>query len=492
MTFRSTSHVADLESALAPSETGASANQLRTGLNRRQLIKRGLGAAAAAKLVSLSGFADSASAAPASHAKRQTLAAQSGTVTLRFMRFSGPIWNFDTIFVDKFMEENPNITVEGEDVIYNEMFNKCLTLGATDQLADVFAGHNIWAPYLAYKGLSLQLDDAAAAGKFTDFDDFFPSVIADARGVGTDGKLYWLPTVVHPGGNAVIIFNMNILNEKGVQAPASKDWTTADFEAIVRAAASPDKGIKGTHVVVWHPLYTQQYTRTWGSDPTKGSEDAWLLSADGKTLQLESPPVKTALEWYHGLAKDGLVATSGERATMEGSGLDPFSAGMLATTAGTVGQVAGYANTVGDRFEMHAVLWPKGPGGYRGSCLSYNTQSVWSKTQHVDESLALANYITGPEPALWSGLEGSLHCMARHSAWFSPDLWAKYPVMEDAALWFESGIDPFPQPWNLRFVEWQDAWNQETTAYFDGEEDWDSMAPRTLAACQGIFDQPRP
>jgi len=447
---------------------------------------------AAAKLVSVSGFADTVSAAPASSAPSPTLASQSGTVTLRFMRFAGPQWIFDTNFVNKFMEENPNITVKGEDVIYDEMFNKCLSLGATDQLADVYSGHNIWAPYLAYKGLSYQLDDAAAAGKFTDFNDFFPSVIADARGIGTDGKLFWIPTVVHPGGNAVIIFNMSILNDKGVTPPASKDWTIADFEAIIRGAASPDKGIRGTNVVVWHPLYTQQYTRSWGSDPVKGSEDAWLLSADGKTLQMESPPVKTALEWYHGLASEGLVTTSGERAAMQGSGLDPFSAGMLATTAGTVGQVSNYTATVGDRFEMQSVLWPNGPSGHRGSCLSYNTQSVWSKTAHPDEAIALTNYITGPEPALWSGLEGTLHCMARHSAWFSPDLWAKYPVMEDAANWFESGIDPFPQPWNLRFVEWQDAWNQQTTAYFDGGEDWDTMLGHTLAPLQAIIDQPRP
>lgn len=492
MTSVSESHPTGLDSARAKPDGDSGPGRKRSGLNRRQLLTRGLGAAAAAKLVSVSGFADSVSAAPAPSAKKTSLASQSGTVTLRFMRFAGPQWVFDTNFVDKFMEENPNIKVEGEDVIYAEMFNKCLAAGGTDQLADVFSGHNIWAPYLAFKGLSLQLDDAVAAEKFTDFADFFPSVIEDARGVGTDGKLFWIPTVVHPGGNAVIIFNMNILNDKGVTPPASSEWTIADYDAIIRASASPDEGIRGTQINVWHPLYTQQYSRTWGTDPVAGSEDAWLLSRDGKTLQMESPPVKTALEWYHGLAAEGLTTTSGERAAMEGSGLDPFSAGMLASTAGTVGQVANYTATVGDRFEMQAVLWPKGPNGHRGSCLSYNTQSVWAKTEHPDEAIALVNAITGPEPALWSGLEGTLHCMARRSAWFSPDLWAKYPVMEEAANWFDSGIDPFPQPWNLRFVEWQDAWLQETTEYFDGSEDWDSMIEHTLPALQGIIDQPRP
>src|SRR3954454_5683841 len=88
----------------------------RSRPNRRQLLKRGLGAVAAAKLVSISGFADAASAAPVSSAKTPSLASQSGTVNLRFMRFAGPQWIFDTNFVNQFMEENPNITVEGEDV----------------------------------------------------------------------------------------------------------------------------------------------------------------------------------------------------------------------------------------------------------------------------------------------------------------------------------------------------------------------------------------
>lgn len=461
-------------------------------VNRRQLLGMGAGAIAAAKVISASGHVQSAVASANTVGRTNAFASQSGTVTLRFMRFAGPQWEADTKFVDEFMQANPNIVVEAEDVIYDEMFNKCLAQGGTNNLADVFAGHNIWAPYLAYKGLNLQLDDAVKADKFTDFSDFFPSVIADARNIGTDNKLFWIPTVVHPGGNAVIVFNMNIMNSKGITPPETKDWSLSDYDKIIHAVADPGKNIRGTDINVIHPLYTQQFTRSWGTDPVKGSEDAWLLSRDGKTQQLESPPVKEALEWYHNLAKDGLAPTSGEKAALAGSGIDQFSAGMLASTAGTVGSVANYKQTVGDRFEMTAVLWPVGPHGHRGSCLSYNTQSVWSKSPHPDEAIQLVNYITGPEPALWTGLEGTLHCMARHSAWFSPKLWEKYPVMKDAAEWFQSGIDPFPQPYNLRFVEWQDAWKQETTAYFDGSEDWDQMVPHTQKQCQGIIDLPRP
>ena len=458
-----------------------------SGMTRRRFMELGAGAAAAAGLATT---ATHAVAAPVDRAS--SLAAQSETVTVSFMRFAGLGWEHDTLFVDKFMEENPNITVEADDVVYAEMFNKCLSAAATGDLADVFAGHNRWAPYLAYKGLTLNLDEAAESGQLTDFDDWFPSAIEDVRVASPNNELHWIPTVVHPAGNAVIVFNMSLLNEKGVTPPESSDWTIAEYDELIRAAADPDKNILGTDITVNNVLYTQQYTRSWGSDPDKGSEDAWLISADGLTMQLESDPVKEGLEWYHGLVKDRLAPTSGEKAALEGSGVDHFAAGMLASKAGTVGAPANLAQTVGDRFEIQAVLWPKGPNGHRGSAFSYNTQSVAAESEHPDEAIMLADYITGPEPAFWTGYEGTLHPMARRSAWFDERLWEKFPVMEEAAHWFESGIDPFPYAANLRNVELQDAWKQETTAYFDGEEEWDDMVSHTLSACQAILDQPKP
>ena len=167
--------------------------------------------------------------------------AKARQVILRLGKFAGKAWDFDEIWSKKFMEANPNIRVEIEDVIYGEMFKKGLALGATGTMWDVFAGHNIWAPYLAWKGLSLQLDDFVTANaERIDYEDFFPSVIADARNMGTSGNLYWFPTVVHPGGNGIVGLNVDMLNEAGVDVPCDPkvgDWTIMDWEEIVRKVA---------------------------------------------------------------------------------------------------------------------------------------------------------------------------------------------------------------------------------------------------------------
>lgn len=427
--------------------------------------------------------------------------AKARQVILRLGKFAGKAWDFDEIWSKKFMEANPNIRVEIEDVIYGEMFKKGLALGATGTMWDVFAGHNIWAPYLAWKGLSLQLDDFVTANaERIDYEDFFPSVIADARYMGTSGNLYWFPTVVHPGGNGIVGFNVDMLNEAGVDVPCDPkegDWTIMDWEEIVRKVAVPNETFGLRMDGELHPLYTQQYTRTWGAHMEDGSAstDSWILSPDGRKLQMypDTPRVQAALEWYHKLTMDGYVPTTAQEASLPG--VDLFAAGKLLSRGATVGAPEALRDRIGDKFEPIWVPWPMGPDGHRGSCLSYNTMSVYSKTQNVDESLELCNALSDKEPALYAGTEGTLHCMARKSAWFSDALWSRPnsgQVMEFAAHWFESGIDPFPQPYNLRFVEWEYTWRQEAQAYFDGKEDWDEFAPHTQDACQAVMDLDRP
>ncbi len=435
--------------------------------------------------------APAAAATTAPQSAAQPQAAAPGQTVIRVMKFAGVGWEQDNKFGDEFAKANPKIQVKYEDIVYGEMYQKNLALGATGTLADLFAGHNKWMPYLAYKKLTLDLDSLTKThASEIKFDDFFPSVIADAKHIGVDGKLYWLPTVVHPAGNAIVMFNVDLLKKAGLEPPKTSDWTLSDFEQIVRKAANPKGGIYGTKIEVGSPLYAQQYTRTWGSDPKKGSEDAWLLAADGKKQQLASPPVKEAFEWYWKLIKDGLVPLAD--AAPPGQGGDFFTAGQMVSQAAVIGQEAANKEKIADKFQVKSVLWPKGPHGYRGSCLSYNTYAANAKTKTPEETFMLLNALTGPEAGLWASIEGHANPYARHSVWSNPKLWDKWPVTKDALDWFDSGIDSFPQPENLRFPEWLDAWSQNTSNYLNAKENWDQMYPHTQKACQDILDQPRP
>jgi len=159
--------------------------------------------------------------------------------------------------------------------------------------------------------------------------------------------------------------------------------------------------------------------------------------------------------------------------------------------SGEIGRPQAYHTIIKDKFATKVVLWPKGPHGYRGSCLSYNTQAMWAQTKHADEAFRLLNQLTGPEIGFWAGYEGYANPFARHSVWFNPKLWEKYPIDKEGANWFASGIDPFPQPWNLHFQEWLDAWPKLTADYFNAKENYNAMSSKTQPVCQAILDEPR-
>ncbi len=427
------------------------------------------------------------SAAPAQQASA------GGQVDLRFMRFAGVGWEQDVKFVDEFMKKHPNVKVKGEDTPYAEMNQKVLTLGAAGTLADLFSGHTRWVAFWEWKKLCLELDPLVKAyPDETKFDDFFPSVIKDARGPGADGKLFFFPTIVHPGGNAIVMLNLDLIDKAGMTAkvPKSSDWTIKDLEELVRGAGKPKDGIWGAQFTYSSPLYSTQITRSWSTAGDHASDDSWVLSPDGKKNQLGSAPVKEAFEWYRKMIGDGLVPTAD--AAPPGPGLNYFTAGKLVAYSYIISGPQAFKDIIKDKFKYTSVLWPKGDAGYRGSCLSYNLHCINGKTKHPDDAFHLLNELTSTEAGFWAGYDGHAVPYARHSIWFDKRLWERFPIDEDGAHWFEQGIDPFPMPWNLRAQEYQDVFMQNTQKYLDGKETWDQMYPRTQKACQDVLDQPRP
>lgn len=480
-------------------------------LTRRNLLVVGLGTLAGAALVacgsnaapSSSGSSAAApTAASGSTAAQPTQASASApaatqpssgaTVTLRQMRFAGVGWEQDIMFADKFAKANPNVKVVGEDTPYGQMNQKVLTTGAAGTIGDLFPGHTRWTAYWEYKGICHELDPLIKTySDETKFDDFFPSVIKDARGPGADGKLYLFPTIVHPGGNAIVMINEDLITKAGMKVPTSNDWTIKDLEDLARGAGKPKDGIWGLQTFMNSPLYSTQITRGWSS--VKGppaSDDSWVLSPDGKKSQLGSGPVKESFEWTWKLVKDGFSPTSQD--ALPGSTGDLFTAGKVVLQSQIIGQPQADHDIIKDKFKWSALLWPLGPNGCRGTCLSYNTWSMSAKTKDPDVAFHLLNALTGTEAGTWAGIQGHAVPYARHSVWSNPDLVKAYPIDKAGLSVLDAGVDPFPMPANLRAQEYQDTFGQNIQAYLDGKATWDDMFTKTQSAVQAILDQGKP
>jgi ABC-type glycerol-3-phosphate transport system substrate-binding protein len=288
------------------------------------------------------------------------------------------------------------------------------------------------------------------------------------------------------------MLNLDLIDKAGLKPPTSSDWTIQQLEELARGAGRPKDGIFGLEASMSSPLYSTQITRSWSSVAgPPASSDSWVLSPDGKKSQLDSPPVKTAFEWYYKLVKDGFAPTSQAQLPAGSSG-DLFTAGKEVMQANIIGQPQGDHDIIGNKFKWAAVLWPKGPNGSRGTCLSYNLWAMSAKTQHPDDAFHLLNALTSTECGFWAGYEGHAVPYARHSIWFDQRISDKYPVTKDGAQVFQQGIDPFPMPANLRAQEYQDVFGQNTQKYLDGTETWDAMFTHTQKAIQDVLDQPRP
>jgi len=104
------------------------------------------------------------------------------------------------------------VAVDVQPTVYASMFQKNLTLGAAGSLGDLYAGHNKWMPQLQSKGIALDLTSHVAQNATQmNFSDIFPSVIADAKGIGADGKLW---VTMGENGNAKLAQDPNVLNGK--------------------------------------------------------------------------------------------------------------------------------------------------------------------------------------------------------------------------------------------------------------------------------------
>jgi ABC-type glycerol-3-phosphate transport system substrate-binding protein len=316
-------------------------------------------------------------------------------------------------------------------------------------------------------------------------------VLADARGFGGDGKLFCLPTVMHAGGNAVVAFNLDLLDKAGLKMP-TKDWTIQQYEELVRKAAKPAEGIYGTHINMSAPLYAAQAIRSWSSTPEKSSDDTWYVSRDGKKQQLDSPPIKAALEWYYKMVVDKIAPTQTDYNTATTANANHFNVGKMVSRAMESSTPHSTQIAVGDKFKIGYTLWPKGPAGHRGTALSYNLHNASAKTKAPDEAFKFMLALTSPEIAFQYAFEGVGQPYARRSAWTNPKLWEKYPGVKEVSEWIDTGVDPYPRPWNLRAQEHQNIMVQEIQAYLDGKENWEQMFAHAQKKGQEVVDLPRP
>jgi multiple sugar transport system substrate-binding protein len=383
--------------------------------------------------------------------------------------------------IELYKETNPEVEVISEETIYDEISTKTQTGFVSGTLQDVCYGHDRWYKYGCYMGIYAPIDDYLLASPPINFEEFFPSPMEANK---FEGKQYSLPHFVHPGSNILIVYNKTILDEAGVPEP-SRDWTYDDLAQMAVQCTDKEKGIFGASWVVTDFHKYGQYTRSWG-EPTFDDKSGWLLSEDGRTFRfLEN---EAAAQLYIDLRKAG--AAPGPADQVEGT-MGLFGAGRQAFVGGQIQSMRTAQNTVGDMFELGYQLRPLGPKGRASTCTEGNQWMINSRSKNPDAAWDFLKAVTNKEVAIVGILEGGLQ-PARRSAWLDPAVLEAIPAYKDGAEVIDEGLEPFPMPWNLRFKEANDVFNNEAAPIWSLERTWEEQAPVVQRNVQQILDLDRP
>src|SRR5207249_3909537 len=218
-----------------------------------------------------------------------------------------------------------------------------------------------------------------------------------------------------------------------------------------------------------------------------------LYTADGKKAQLEDPKFIAAVQYMYDLAFKHQVAPNlAQLNAVQGAGTG-FENGFGGLMQGSSSQKS-MPTRVKDKFQIGGFLWPKGPGGQRGSIAISDYIQMAKQSQFQDESWELTKHLTDKETGIRLG-EGnggaSGTCGARPDAYKSERLLAN-PLHK---VWLDAveQVMPFREPWNFRG---QDIEDKVLKPQFDklwagDEAPTAGFFKQVNGLVQQILDQPR-
>lgn len=132
-----------------------------------------------------------------------------GEITFWTLQLSPDFDDYFNELIAKFEDENPGVTVNWQDIPFNQAEQRMLTAAAGNRLADVLNVNTDYLKKLAALGAVVNMDEAAADVR----DDYFEGIW---RAGELDGAVYALPWYVSSGG---LLYNKEIMEKAGISGP---------------------------------------------------------------------------------------------------------------------------------------------------------------------------------------------------------------------------------------------------------------------------------
>ena len=220
---------------------------------------------------------------------------------------------------------------------------------------------------------------------------------------------------------------------------------------------------------------------------TIGGFGGEFLSPDGKMLTIDTPEFKAGLQliadWY---TKHKVAPTPGPQLNTG----ELFATGKLAMLqTGYWGQFSPGEAAIKGRFKWGMGLVPKGPKGKRGSSLTINGQTIWSGSKNQDAAWQFIKWLMEPENHVPIVLSGGSRPALRNSVLNNERL-MKEMKSHKCFVPFLQAAEPWKQPWNFRWEEFNQTVIQVFSNLYLGKETVDEAIANAKPKLQAILDKP--
>ena len=315
----------------------------------------------------------------------------------------------------------------------------------------------------ANRGIFKPLDDLAKKDSKFDIKPYFKSML-DAFNVG--GKLFALPTHAHYGTN-VLYYNKNMADAAGVRIPEDGNWTQDELMEAARKLTRPGEDVWGYWPAWGFSEFGVFWLRQFGSD---------FLDESGKKLLIDNAETRAAFQWvYDAQAKFQVIndlfrVVEGAPLGLGGNrGL--FALGKLAMHPATPGLVAEYKkpDTQEIKFPAGIALFPKGPGGRRGTQASGSGMGL-TKPDKQDAVWQYLKFVTDKDNGVEQVFGGAGSPGGRTDVWQDAKLLKERdPIYATIVKTFPQGAGTLRFPANYRYTALTKALNAPLDAFMKGQ-----------------------
>ena len=336
--------------------------------------------------------------------------------------------------VDTYNDQNPGVNVTLNQVPdYDTVLQTAMAGG---EPPDVFYIDSFRLPdYVAADSL-MPIGD-----QMDDPDDFFPSL----RQAFTINDTFWCPP--KDFSTLALQYNKDLFDAAGLDYP-TPDWTWDDMRTAAEALTDADAGVYGLVLPADMARWIAFLYQAGGT----------VANEDFSAMTLDSPEALEATDFYVNLVLDGFAAQPSDLDS--GWPGEAFGKG-TAAMALEGNWIVPFLQDQFPDLNWGVTELPAGPGG--DATMAFTVcYGVAAAAAHPEESIALANWLTGAEGmGQWTDLGLAMPTRASLSdAWLE-----KFPDLQP----FLAGAD-YARPWQFRpgFSDVMNAFNSGLQQAFTG------------------------